>query len=151
MKKKLFIFGAIIIFFLIFITVDKTQLHNLYNKQITLPTDKITSGEVSDSRIGGKLSHELSSSELNGFINFFNSCNITERECRKISGKHTSISDSTDITLQMNDGTAIYFMAFWDGEIYVTDEYSSKHYSLYDTRLLNYIFGMGECLYSKVN
>lgn len=151
MKKKLFIFGAIIIFFLIFITVDKTQLHNLYNKQITLPTDKITSGEVSDSRIGGKLSHELSSSELNGFINFFNSCNITERECRKISGKHTSISDSTDITIQMDDGTTIYFMAFWNGEIYVTDEYSSKHYSLYDTRLLNYIFGMGECLYSKVN
>ncbi len=151
MKKKLFIFGAIIIVFLIFITVDRTQLHNLYNKQITLPTDQITSGEVSDSRIGGKLSHELSTTELNGFINFFNSCNITERDCRKISGKHTSISDSIDITLQMNNGTAIYFMAFGDGEIYVTDEYSSKYYSLYDTRLLNYISGMGECLYSKVN
>lgn len=151
MKKKIFIFGAIIIVFFIFITVDRTQLNNLYNKQITLHIDQITSGEVSDSRIGGKLSHELSSSELNGFIDFFNSCNITERECKKISGKHTSISDSIDITLQMNNGMAIYFMAFWDGEIYVTDEYNSKYYSLYDTRLLNYISGMGECIYSKIN
>lgn len=144
MKKKLFSFGAIIIVFLILFTAGGTQ--NLYNKHITLPMDQITSGVVSDTRVGGTLRHELSSTELNGFINFFNSCNITERECKKISGKHTSISDSTDISLQMNNGSAIYFMAFWDGEIYVTDEYNSKYYSLYDKRLLNYILGMGKCL-----
>lgn len=152
MKKKLLGFIAFfIIVSFIFTTVYITQIHNIFSKKITLPTNEITSGEVSDSRIGGKLSHELSSDEIKEFIYFFNSCNIIEEECKKISGEHTAISDSTDITLQMNNGTTIYYMAFWDGEISVTDEYSSKYYSLYNTKLYDYILNMGECLYSKVH
>jgi len=78
------------------------------------------------------------------FVNFFTSCNITEKDREKTSLKHTALSDSIDVILQINDNTEIYFMAFLDGEIYVTDHYSDKGYSLYNEKLLNYIWSMKE-------
>lgn len=138
MKKKLFGVAIIIIVILMSINAYKD------GRKITLPENEITSGYVLNRRIGGVFHHDLSSEEIMEFVSFFNSCNITQRDRKKISLKHTALSDSIDVILQMNDSTEIYFMAFLDGEIYVNDHYSDKGYSLYNKKLLNYIWSMSE-------
>lgn len=116
------------------------------DRKITLSMDQITSGEVSKPLVGGAIRYTLSLEELKEFIDIFNGCNITEEDCEEISGDHTAMSDSIDVILHMNNGTAIYYLAFSDGEIYVTNEYSKSYYSLYNTDLFDYISSMGEYL-----
>ena len=139
MKNKLFAFVTLIIvasFILI-------QINNLFSTKITLPANEIISGEVVERRVGGTLRHELSTAEIKEFIDFLNSCNISEKECKKAFVKHTALSDSTDIALKTKNGVAIYYLAFWDGQIDVIDEFSSKNYSLYNKKLHNYILNLG--------
>lgn len=138
MKKKLIILSVIITALLIAVEAYNSSL------KLTLSMDEIKSGEVSYTGVGGGPRHELSYAELKEFVNFFNSCNIKKEDRRKISGNHSSISDSTDLSLRMQNDTNIYYMAFWDGEIYVTDEYNNMYYSLYNEKLLNYIKGMSK-------
>ncbi|HBD65273.1 MAG TPA: hypothetical protein DC038_12670, partial [Clostridiales bacterium] len=121
MKKKIIVAGVIIILIVIFIG----------SKRMELSANEIVSGKVLQRRIGATFYHELSSAELKEFIDFFNGCNITDREHRKISESHTANSNSVDVALYDNEDRAIYyFMAFGDGEIYVNDEVNNKHYSL---------------------
>mgnify|MGYP000916627938 CR=1 FL=1 len=137
MKKKLLILSVAL-----FVLLVSAEAYN--NSLITLSMDEIKSGEVSYTGVGGGPRHELSYSELKEFVDFFNSCNIKKTDRRKISGNHSSISDSTDLSLLMQNDRNIYYMAFWDGEIYVTDEYNNMYYSLYNEKLLNYIKDMSK-------
>jgi hypothetical protein len=141
MNKKLLGVTIIIIVLLISINVFKDD------RKITIPINEVTSGYVLSRHIGGAFQHDLSSSEIEEFINVFNNCNFTEGDHKKTSLKHTALSDSIDVVLQMNNGTQIYFMAFSDGEIYVNDLYNYKEdysYSLDNKKLLKYIRSMRE-------
>ncbi|MEL7648403.1 MAG: hypothetical protein AAGU76_09940 [Sedimentibacter sp.] len=148
MKNKRVVLMVAIIF--IFVIAYLAQKGGLWqdNKKIIISAAEVSSGEVSDRRVGGILRHELTSKELSEFIDFFNDCGITERDFIKNPGLHTYMSTSSDITLNMNDGSKIYIMAFWDGEICVTDEHNNKYYSFNNERLLDYIKSMGKLVIS---
>ena len=117
-------------------------------KSITLSSDEIASGEVSDSfSAGGELRHELTAAELKAFLDFFNSCDIKEgeREWTTVND-HDHLSDSIDLILREKGGNNLYISAYYDGDIPVSDEYGYYYY-LHNSELQDYIINtMGQYL-----
>ena len=113
--------------------------------KITLSKDEITSGKVSVSQVGGALDYTFSTDELKEFVDFFNSFNLTEKDKEGESKIHTASENPIAIILEMNDGTKMFLMAFWDGETYVTDNKNS--YSLFNKDLSDYLLGLNKYIY----
>ena len=88
----------------------------------TLPTDQITSGKIVDNMIGGTLQYEMTQEEIASFIDYYNSWKFTENDKIKAPADHDSLSDSTDVVLQLADDPAlsIVIIGFLDGETMVS-------------------------------
>jgi hypothetical protein len=124
---------------------EKTQKADSGNGEITLSKDEITSGKVSISQVGGSLDYTFSTDELKEFIDTFNGFNLTEKDKEGESQIHTASENPTEIILEMNDGTKMFFTAFGDGETYVTD--SQNSYSLFNKNLSDYLLGLNKYIY----
>jgi hypothetical protein len=130
--------------------INKVSLYrtNETGESIAMSSDGILSGEVSNTfSAGGALRHELSSTELNELISFFNSCNIKEGEREWTTmNDHDHLSDSIDLVLRQKTGWNQYIMCFYDGDIMISDENGSYYY-LHNSALQDYIINtMGKYL-----
>ncbi|HVI41305.1 MAG TPA: hypothetical protein VM577_11655 [Anaerovoracaceae bacterium] len=116
---------------------------------LTLPADRIESGEIDDGMIGGTLRYQMTSDELTAFVNYFNGRNFTDDDKIKNPYDHDSLSDSTDLVLNTGNDQAIVIMGFQDGETMVSYPDGSG-YSLRDPELTQYLNStMGAILKEK--
>ena len=116
---------------------------------ISLSADRITSGRIEDGRVGGVLQYQMTAGELKAFINYFNLQEFTENDKKEGSSDRDSLSDSTDVILQLDGGTTIYIMGYDDGETVITNQDGSG-YSIFDPELTDYmITTMGGILREK--
>lgn len=112
-------------------------------KNMTLSTDQIVSGKVSNTfSAGGEIHHELSAPQLDEFIEFFNACDIKEgeREWTTVND-HNHLSDSIDLELRLKNGDNLYIAAYNDGDISITDGDENNYY-LHNSELQNYIINI---------
>ena len=86
-------------------------------------------------------------------INFFNSCDIREGEKEFLATNfHDHLSDSIDLKLRLKSGKEAYIMAYFDGDIQVSDWEGESYYYIHNSALQDYIINtMGKYLNPSTN
>lgn len=105
---------------------------------VTLPVDRIVSGEAIEGRVGGTYRYQLTDDELKAFIDHFNSQGYSDKDRKEPSMSHTAMDDSIDLVLQTNDGKTITILFYYDEETVITDQ-DNNSYSIFDPALTNYM------------
>jgi len=154
MKKKIFIMAiAVAIFSIIIILIHREKAilstdEIKSGEKLTLSINEIKFGEVRRTVVGTSLEYKFFYKELKEFVDFFNRLGIRESDLKKISGSHTtpSVTQPMNVILYMNNDKCIYYTAFKDGEIYITNDYEGKSYSIYNDELVSYIYELWKYL-----
>ncbi len=109
-------------------------------KALTLLADQIMSGKIVEGMVGGTLEYQMTSDELSAFITYYNGRNFTENDKINDPSDHDSLSDSTDVVLQLTDDpeNCIVIMGFLDGETMVGFP-DGEMYVLRDQELTDYL------------